>query len=149
MSEALAPNGGMSLTPENFRELLKRPLLALPAEVRPAALIAWSVHQHLFPSALPIAGAVSVWINEFGLLPDEANTILRKLTCPGVMGEFRFAGELMTFLATAAKNVIERRKNDEYLASLRNGEIQNYGPWPGARDIGRMPDDVNLHGDGS
>ena len=68
---------------------------------------------------MPIAGAVSVWIDRHGLRPDDAADILRDMLAPQRMGKFSFASDLMTTLAGMANERINKRRQEAELARMR------------------------------
>lgn len=116
MSE-IAPVTG--LTQQQMAAVIAEPMLACPEVLRPAVWQVWVCHQHLFPSALPLAGSMGRWIRESGLHPDDAQLILRQALTPERMRGFRFAADLLTFLAEAAKELTDRRKQREEMAQRR------------------------------
>lgn len=99
----------------------KNPLAAAPAALQAPIWRVWTCHQHLFPTPLPVAGAVGVWVREFGLREDDAASILARLLHPSQMGEFRFASDLMTRLAAEASAAIDRRRNEDEVSARRAG----------------------------
>ena len=112
MSKDLAKReaGPLALTPENAQALADRPLLALPAAVRPACFQAWSTFRYLagFETPLVLVGPIATWINEYGLDPGDATKILNDLRAPAAMALFKFPSELMTHLAEKAREAIDR-----------------------------------------
>ena len=107
-----AGDAQLAFTLDNYRELVKRPLLALPVALRRDVLDVWACHKHLsgLESALPIAGALAVWMRRYGLTIDDAADSLVAMTSPERMGGFRFASDLMTELAKAVSAKIAYRK---------------------------------------
>jgi hypothetical protein len=101
-------------------EVTANPLLACPESVRMEVWRLWACHQHLFPTPLPVAGALGVWINDHGLHPDDAGKMLRIALSPGRMESFKFPSDLLTYLATAARELTERRRRDEEISQRRN-----------------------------
>lgn len=91
--------------------ILKKPMLSIPPEIRPAMLQVWLTHKHLpgLESAISISCAFSVWISQHGLQIDDARKILEDMVSPGSMAEHQFASQLMTELATKVKDIIEFR----------------------------------------
>lgn len=89
------------------------PLAALPAGLRHPVWKLWASHQHLtgFATSLPIAGAVATWVKDFDLPEKEAEAILRRAMAPERMAEFKFASDLMAWLAGEAKAAIDRRRS--------------------------------------
>jgi hypothetical protein len=119
----------LSLSMADYGEVIKRPLRILPEELRPAVLRLWVMHKHLagMDSALPIAGALTVWIEEHGLKTEEAVKIMAMLQSPTKMAEFKFASDLMTALAQTVASTIRdryereesRRRHEEYEAARK------------------------------
>lgn len=91
-------------------DLTLKPLEAAPAELRHAVWRLWALHQHLFPSPLPLAAAVGLWVREFDLDERDAAAVLAALTSPAGMAKHRFAADLMTALAEAARFKIDERR---------------------------------------
>lgn len=98
------------------------PLMAAPAPLRHAIWRVWTCHQHLFPSPLPLAGAVAVWVREFGLREDDAAVILAGLMSPDRMATHRFHADLMTSLAAGASEAIRRRRAEAEAAERAAAE---------------------------
>lgn len=78
---AIAPCHASDL-PKLQKELEVRPLTAATAGVRLNVWRVWSVYQYLFPSPLPLAAMLGVWVREYGLTEDDANRILADLLSP-------------------------------------------------------------------
>lgn len=95
--------------------------MAAPAASRAAVWRLWTCHQHLFASALPIAGAVGVWVRDHDLREEDAVEILTRAMSPFRMSDFRFASDLMTWLAGEARQAIERRRNQAEIEARRVG----------------------------
>lgn len=110
----LAPAGGDDRRDlESLQQqVTDRPLSAAPPGCRRAVWRLWTCHQHLFPSPLPLAAVVGVWVRERGLAEEDANQILAAALSPGRMAAYRFAADLMTDLATAAQAAIDRRRRE-------------------------------------
>lgn len=113
MSTAVATSEPIRITPENFQEVVDKPLRCLPHEVRPAVLGLWTVHRRLFPSALEISASFAVWMNDHGLTAADVTEICRAMTAPGRMAAFKFPADLTTALAEAADAIMRRRKQAE------------------------------------
>lgn len=75
------------------------PIGAAPAELRHDVWRVWACVQHLFPSPLPLAGMVRVWVDLHGLTAADARAILYSLLSPDAIGSFKFAADLTTHLA--------------------------------------------------
>lgn len=120
----VAAEGRLALSMKDYKEVLKRPLLALPPEVRPAALQAWTFFKHLkgLETALPIAAWFSVWIDRFGLRIDDANEILGKMLHPGRCQSFQFANDLQTALASEVNQTLGRREREADTKRIREIE---------------------------
>lgn len=121
---AAADTGRLSLSMQDYKAVLKRPLLALPSEVRPAALQTWTFFKHLkgLETALPIAAWFSVWIDRFGLRIDDANEILGKMLHPGRCQSFQFANDLQTALASEVNQTLNRREKEAETRRIRDME---------------------------
>lgn len=111
----------LRVIPEHYRELIKKPLRALPASVQPAALRLWTMHRHLagLESPLSIASALSVWIEFHGLEPSDAIKVLDLLTAPGRMASHKFASDLMTAISAEVSTAITRRQQQREAAERR------------------------------
>ena len=111
--------GTLQLTPENAVALADRPLLGLPAAVRPACFQAWSTFRYLagFETPLVLVGPIATWINEYGLKPEDATRILNDLRAPAAMALFKFPSELMTHLAEKAREAIARAESERMRAT--------------------------------
>lgn len=123
-----------SLASRQRSEVTANPLLACPESVRMDVWRLWACHQHLFPTPLPVAGAVGVWIAEHGLHPDDAAKMLKHALSPGRMDSFKFPSDLLTYLATAARELTDRRKRDEEIQRRRN-ETVTASDGPSLRDM--------------
>ena len=120
-SRPAPPPGAM--TAEQVRQAVAdRPLLACPAPLRQAVWKVWVCHQHLFPSVLPLAGAVGVWVREHGLREADAAAVLRGMLAPGRMAGYRFASDLLTDLAGLARGAVELRREEERKAREAAGQ---------------------------
>lgn len=116
------------------RRVSENPLAAAPAGVVHPVWKLWACVQHLFPSPLPLAAVVGVWVREHGLTEDDAERILGKFLQPDRMAEFRFPSDLMTALATAAKESITQRKQEAERAK-RDNEAANALPAAAVRRL--------------
>ena len=65
-----------TLTAQQMAAVIADPMLACPEAIRPDLWQTWVCHQHLFPSALPLAGSLGRWVREAGLSVDDAQHIL-------------------------------------------------------------------------
>jgi hypothetical protein len=110
-----AINSRLSLSLDDYKAVVKRPLRALPLELRPAALAVWTCNKHLkgFETALPIAAIFSVWIDRHGLTVEDAITVLEGMLSPSKMASFEFASQLMNAMAAEVSAVINRRKKEK------------------------------------
>ncbi len=91
--------------------ILKKPMLSIPPEIRPAMLQVWLTHKHLpgLESSISISCAFSVWISQHGLQIDDARKILEDMVSPGSMAGHQFASQLMTELAKRVDDIIKHR----------------------------------------
>lgn len=112
----------MEVTEETIELLTKRPLLAVPDEIRGPLLKLWTMNQELFPSALPLAICVNEFLSQ-GLLPAEAVSAIRSLMSMEMMGKFRFASELKTELAKRAAAIVSTRKAREEMIARRKDSV--------------------------
>lgn len=118
MSDELAAFGDKSkpvpVGPDTIKFLLEHPLRALPAEVRPAALLVWTTHRHLkgLESPLSISTTVGLWLAEYGLRSDDAVAILRSMCSPEAMSTAGYTSDLMTLLATKVNAQIRLRRDE-------------------------------------
>ncbi|QEL14037.1 hypothetical protein [Limnoglobus roseus] len=131
MSEALARTqttvaARLSLSMQDYRDLVKRPLLALPPEARTAALNLWVCNQHLkgLESAMPLTARFSVWIDRHGLAVDDAITVMNSMLSPTNMQCFEFSGQLMTKLAAEVAMILDRRRKEKERAEFAAREAQ-------------------------
>ena len=140
------PTEKLSITMGSFRDVLKRPLLLLPESVRPAALRLWTCNRHLAGLETPIAlaGRVSLWIEEYGLEPQDAAELLNGMLSPEASEKHRFASDLLADLASSVKERIRfRRKSNANKQTLEN--YSNLQPTPRPEidkllaGIGEMP----------
>lgn len=118
MSENPMKPDHITLTMETYAAILDKPLLALPPQVRPAALLFWMSYKHLsgMESAISIASRISIWIDRHGLLPEDAVKILDNMLAPAEMASHEFASQVLAKLACQVTQVIDRRKT---VAELR------------------------------
>ncbi len=124
----------------------KNPLAAAPPALRQPVWRVWVLHQHLFPSAIELAGMIGVFVREQGLTEAEAAKILIGLLDSSKTKTYRFAGDLMTQLCADVDAVLAPRRAMEELreSQRRTRDMlarQNAGEWDGPplRDIqGRM-----------
>ncbi len=102
----------LALVPEQFKALLAKPLRLLPPEVRASALRVWVCHRHLsgLDTALPLAGLVSVWVDQHALRPADAAACLDRMCDPEFVGRHKFASDLTASLAAEVAAVLRRRK---------------------------------------
>ncbi len=98
----LIKTDALALTPENAKALAERPLLAVPAELRPAVYRLWKLHEFLFPTAGSITTAVAMDLDS-GLARADAEAILQAMAQPESRAKYRFASDFMTDLAFRAK----------------------------------------------
>jgi len=119
----------------------ENPLAAAPPALRQPVWRVWSLHRHLFPSPLELAGAVGVFVREHGLTEDEAARVLGGLLTPAKMATFRFAADLMTALCADVEAIVgPRRTADELRQSARRtremlAAVNVAGPpWHAVRD---------------
>lgn len=103
------------------------PLAAAPNQLRHGVWRLWCCHQHLFPTPLPLAAAVGVWVREHGLHREDAAAILADFLSPGRMAQFKFASDLLASLAFAAQQSIARRKTARE-ATIRRQEASEAAP---------------------
>jgi len=125
----------LAVTPTTIRELLRRPLLALPPELRPEALLLWSTHKHLkgMESPLSLTAALAVWIERFGLRIDDAKRILGDMLAPASMAGASYTSDLMTTLAAAVDQQIKLRQ--------KQAEQQRQREYEAARNANNLPPD--------
>lgn len=117
MSQQLVRTEQLELTPANMAALTQHPLQAVPVELRPAIWSAWVVQQHLFPSVLPIAGAIALDLNN-GLTIEDAKAVLSYMGRPELRSKFRFAADFMTELSRLTAIRINWREQDRKNAAL-------------------------------
>ena len=105
----------LAVSPETIRELVKRPLLALPAELRAEALLVWATHKHLkgMESPLSLTSALSIWVDRFGLRVADAKEILAGMLAPGEMAKAGFTSDFMTNLAARVDGVVKHRARED------------------------------------
>lgn len=89
-------------------QIMADPLCAAPPELEQDIFRLWACVQHLFPSPLPIAGLVRVWVDLHGLTVADARAILLSMLSPDCVGSFKFAADLTAALAS---RVAERLKS--------------------------------------
>ncbi len=113
IDQAVANSPPLAIDMQTCRMVLKKPLLSLPAVLRPAMLQVWLTHKYLpgMESAVPMSCALAVWISEHGLLVEDALTILQGLVAPSAMRQHMFASQIMTELAAEADKYIKHRAN--------------------------------------
>lgn len=114
----------LAVTADTIRELLKRPLLALPPELRAEALLVWSTHKHLkgMESPLSLTAAIAVWIERFGLRVDDAKQILADMLAPGAMAKAGYTSDFMTGIAAMVDERIKARRKEGYDSQRRADE---------------------------
>lgn len=95
------------------RSVTENPLAAAPSALRHSVWRVWCLHQHLFPSPLPIAGALGTWVREQGLPEADALKILAAMLKPERMRSFKFASDLMTDLCDQVAEVLHQRRQVE------------------------------------
>ncbi len=96
-------------------ELLGRPLLLVPASVRPPAYTLWVCNRHLkdFESSLPITALLSVWIDRYRLAETDAVEILDDMISPAATAKYRFTSDLTTDLAERVEAKLKQRRQEE------------------------------------
>lgn len=129
MNDAIATSGDDERKPvpvraDTIKLLIERPLLALPAEIRPAALLLWTLHKHLkgLESPLPIATAVGLWVSDYGLSVADAVEILRDMCSPAAMAKAEFTSDLITTLALRTHNRLRDRRIEAERAEVKRLE---------------------------
>lgn len=108
-SRQLARPDGIAVTLANYREIVDKPLLALPEECRSAVLGFWTMVRRLHPSCLEIAACFRIWIDQHGLRPAEVVEICRLMTAPGKIAGFRFPADVTAELADRVDRVLRDR----------------------------------------
>lgn len=96
----------------------------LPELVRPAALKFWACRRHIanFESPLTLVSNLMVWMNDYGLEPEDANLILIKMLAPGQMSNHQFASQLMSALdAEVAKTLKMRKEEQDFIEQRKAG----------------------------
>ncbi len=101
----------IALSPENAAALAAHPLLAVPAELRPAVYRLWKLHEFLFPTVGAITTAVAMDLDA-GLDPADAAAVLAMMTQPDQRAKHRFAAEFMAELARMNALAIGKRRRD-------------------------------------
>lgn len=114
----------LPLTADNAAALLKSPMLAAPKELRPVVYPLWAMHQHLFPTPLPLTGALAYWC-EKGLAIEDAASILRAMCHPESMAKYRFAADMMTDFSNQVAIVMKRRASEARQAAFRERARQD------------------------
>ena len=141
MSADVAPidRPQLAVTPATIQELVKRPLLALPVELRAEALMVWATHKHLkgMESPLSLTAALSVWVERFGLAVGDAKGILAAMLAPGEMAKAGFTSDFMTGLAARVDAVLKQR--------TREGDDERRRQYDEAANAGNLPPEVVQH----
>lgn len=103
----------LKVTPDSVEAIFKQPMVAVPKELRPAAIRVWMLNKHLVGMESPLAIAVSLatWIDEWGLTVADAQDVLRELTHPKNMGDIKFASDLVSRMAEMCGRKMETRKS--------------------------------------
>jgi hypothetical protein len=115
MNQAITPHETdrrLTISMQDYAAVMKRPLRAIPEELRPAALAVWVCCKHLkgFETAMPIAAVLSIWIDRHGLRIDDASEILMRMVSPERMKGFQYSGQVMAMLASEVSQAIEQRR---------------------------------------
>lgn len=143
MNDAIATNPGdddskkpVPVRPDTIKYLLEHPLRALPAEVRPAALLLWTTHRHLkgLETPLSISTAVGLWLQDYGLRSDDAVEILRSMCSPDSMANSGFTSDLITGLASRVHLKLRERRGEAARDELKRAEAE--------RNKNNLPADV-------
>lgn len=112
------------MAPEYAKQILKRPSLLVPPEVRPALFECWACHRAIkdLETPLPLAAPLSVWIHRHGLTPADASDILVTLQHPDHMAGMNFAGELVSKLAGLVSARLKQRRSEAETLERRRQE---------------------------
>lgn len=119
------PGGNLMDKPENVKDLMEHPLKVLPTNCRSAVFKLWACHRHLhgLDSPLSIAVLFHTWIHDFGLKPEDVNSICTGLLSPQHVAQHRFASDLTSKIAYWADRYLQvRRNNQEKAARLNNSK---------------------------
>lgn len=108
----------IALNPENLQSLMARPLLAVPAELRPACWSIWLLNQSLFSNPLGISGAVATDLAR-GLTVEDATAILSAMADPDVRKTFKFATDFTCEFARRSSLAIAQREKIRKQLELR------------------------------
>lgn len=111
----------LTVDQESFLLLSKKPLLALPPELRGPMLVLWSAHKHLYglDTALPLSVALAVWVHKHGLRVDDAIHILEEMMSPSAMAGHERSDKLMVDLAARVSKAIRQRRAEAEAESRR------------------------------
>ena len=112
---ATRPGTALRLTEASYLDALEHPLTVLPAQMRSAVFKLWVSHRFIkdLESSLPITATLAIWIEDWGLHPDDAETICKRLTNPIRMAKHKWASDLITDMAEEAEKLMQIRAKKE------------------------------------
>ncbi len=100
-------------------KLIKNPL------VREQAVKFWGCRRHIanMESPASLITNLNVWMNDYGLEPEDANLILIQMLAPGKMANHQFASQLMSALDAEVAAILKRRKEEKFANDLKAEEL--------------------------
>lgn len=103
--------------------IIADPLCAAPPELERDIFRLWCCVQHLFPSVLPLAGLVRVWVDSHGLSIADAKAVLNSMLSPECVGSFKFAADLTTALASRVDLRLKQVAKETEQARRREAQL--------------------------
>lgn len=112
---ATRPGTALRLSEASYLEALEHPLTVLPAQMRSAVFKLWVSHRFIkdLETSLPITATLAIWIEDWGLHPDDAEAICKRLTNPIRMAKHKWASDLITDMAEEAEKLMQVRAKKE------------------------------------
>lgn len=110
--KAVTESPQVCLTPSNFKAIKKQPSQMLPEEIREIVFCGWAMFSHIKGLEEPFSFCLwlSRWIGRDGLSIQDATRIIDRMTMPENARQFKFASDVMAWLANEAAEAIRRAK---------------------------------------
>lgn len=95
------------------------PLMLVPEALRKPLAFFWICFSKLFPSIMPVAALLLTWRRSGELTDEQVIDILRDLTRPEAVSEFRYPSDLQCELAARVTRAIRKTRSARRQAEAR------------------------------
>jgi len=94
------------------------PLLLVPVELRKPLGFFWMAHKTILPSITPVAALLATWTRA-GLEHGDTMRILRSLTRPAAVAEFKFPSDLVRELGRMVADAMSIKRTRETIERIK------------------------------